>query len=105
MRAVCAEAHRARKGPENGPSPRAHRTVSDPAGYAYIATGRLIPICDHLGAIVIFEDGENSSTVEWRQCFNTRYGPLGRVFPSMMKFLMGRAVGVSRSASGSERRH
>lgn len=65
---------------------------SAPAGYAYAAAGRFVPIKDHLGVIRIFQDGDGSSTIEWRQYFNTRYGVLGWVFPSMMKIMMGRAI-------------
>lgn len=65
---------------------------SAPNGYAYRANGPLVPLHDHLGVILISPDDTGNATLEWRQYFDTRYGPLGWMFPVMMRFLMGRAV-------------
>jgi carbon monoxide dehydrogenase subunit G len=65
---------------------------SEPNGYAYRANGSLVPLRDHLGIILISADDDGSALLEWRQYFDTRYGPLGWMFPVMMRVLMGRAI-------------
>ncbi|NMM29234.1 MAG: SRPBCC family protein [Glaciimonas sp.] len=65
---------------------------SEPNGYAYRANGLLVPLRDHLGVILISDDGSGGAILEWRQYFNTRYGLLGWMFPVMMRFLMDRAI-------------
>lgn len=64
----------------------------EPVGYAYRANGPWIPLQDHLGVISIAELNDGSSLLDWRQYFNTRYGPMGWMFPPMMRLMMGRAV-------------
>ncbi len=64
----------------------------EPKGYAYAANGTLVPLRDHLGVIVISDLGNGESAVEWRQYFNTRLGPLGWLFPLMMRRLMDRSI-------------
>lgn len=64
----------------------------EPVGYAYQADGRMIPLRQHLGVITIWIDAEGGSLLEWRQYFETRYGPMGWLFPPMMRMMMGRAV-------------
>lgn len=64
----------------------------EPVGYAYRANGRFMPLQDHLGVITITELNDGSSLLDWRQYFNTRYGPMGWMFPVMMRVMMKRAV-------------
>ncbi len=78
---------------------------SRPEGYAYQASGIMVPFRNHLGIILITPAGDGGSMLEWRHYFETRYGPLGWIFPVMMRLLMRRAVrniarlaGVSSSA-------
>ncbi|KZC23847.1 hypothetical protein RHOFW104T7_11910 [Rhodanobacter thiooxydans] len=64
----------------------------NPDGYAYRAEGRMVPLRNHLGVILISGDGAGGSLVEWRQYFETRYGLMGWMFPVMMRMMMKRAV-------------
>jgi hypothetical protein len=61
---------------------------SAPSGFAYKASGNSAPIRDHLGVILLAPDGEGGTRLEWRHYFHTRFGPLGWMFPFMMKRMM-----------------
>ncbi len=63
-----------------------------PQGYAYRATGAMVPLRDHVGLIRLTHNSDGSTTVSWQQFFRTRFGPLGWVFPSMMRLLMARGI-------------
>lgn len=63
-----------------------------PIGYAYRARGRLLPLHQHLGVIRIGPGAQGGSELSWQQYFHTRLGPLGWMFPFMMRHMMGRAV-------------
>lgn len=76
----------------------------EPVGYAYRADGRMIPLRRHLGLITITVDAQGGSLLEWRQYFETRYGPMGWMFPPMMRMMMGRAVvNIARLLGASSR--
>jgi hypothetical protein len=46
-----------------------------------------------MGVIQIAPEGEGgTSLVEWCQYFDTRYGPMGWMFPPIMRAMMGRAM-------------
>lgn len=63
-----------------------------PLGYAYRADGPFVPLGNHLGLVLIQPDDEGGSTLEWRQYFHTRLGPLGWTFRGVMPILMDRAA-------------
>lgn len=63
-----------------------------PIGYAYRAQGPLVPLREHLGVIQIAPGAQGGSELTWRQYFHTRLGPLGWMFPFMMRRMMGRAA-------------
>lgn len=62
-----------------------------PSGYAYRASGSMVPMRDHLGVFVLTSDTDGGTRVEWRHHFHTRFGPLGWMFPFMMKRMMRKA--------------
>lgn len=65
----------------------------EPGGYAYRADGPWVPLRDHMGVIQIASVGDGTkSLVDWRQYFDTRYGPMGWMFPIFMRAMMGRAM-------------
>jgi hypothetical protein len=63
-----------------------------PQGYAYRADGRFVPLRDHLGVIFIEPAPGGGSILVWRQYLRTRFGPMGWMFPVMMRMMMDRAV-------------
>lgn len=63
-----------------------------PKGFAYKASGKLVPLKNHLGIILLEKHKDGGTVIEWRQYFDTRYGPLGWMFPTMMRLLMGKAI-------------
>ena len=63
-----------------------------PHGYAYRADGRMVPLRNHLGVIMIMNGVTGGSLLEWSQYFDTRFGPMGWAFPTMMRMMMNRAV-------------
>jgi len=69
-----------------------------PAGFAYRASGTMIPIRDHLGVITLTPDTQGYTRIEWRHYFETRLGPLGWMFPFMMKRMCREAL-VNMAAS------
>ncbi|HFD32233.1 MAG TPA: SRPBCC family protein [Gammaproteobacteria bacterium] len=65
---------------------------SNPDGFAYKASGTFVPLKNHLGVIMLTRTAQGGTTLEWKQYFQTRFGPLGWMFPFMMKILMGKAI-------------